>query len=142
MTPNALGRMVALSSGFTDPSTPHLSSNFNPELISRRFSANTCIVKMSTSRIIQLAKIISSQTSLIDQHLQSNHLPEPSFHQDGPTEPIQKETPDIQRAKTDVIEATIELRQLLEGPMKLVLPEVCLSHDSTAIIFFSLCKQC
>lgn len=80
---------------------------------------------MSTSRIIQLAQLISSQTSLIDQHLQDNNLPEPSFDQDGPTEPIQNETPDIQKAKTDVIEATIELRQLLEGPMKLVLPEVC-----------------
>jgi hypothetical protein len=80
---------------------------------------------MSTSRIIKLAQLISSQTSLIDQHLQDNHLPEPSFDQDGPPEPIQNETADIQKARTDVIEATIELRQLLEGPMKLVLPEVC-----------------
>lgn len=83
---------------------------------------------MSKSRIIQLAQLISSQTSLIDQHLQNNDLPEPSFDQNGPTEPIQNETLDIQKAKTDVIEATIELRQLLEGPMKLVLPEVCLYH--------------
>jgi hypothetical protein len=80
---------------------------------------------MSTSRIIHLAQLISSQTSYIDKHLQSHNLPEPSFDKDGPTEPIQNETPDIQKAKTDVIEATIELRQLLEGPMKLVLPEVC-----------------
>ncbi|KAF5014103.1 hypothetical protein F66182_15037, partial [Fusarium sp. NRRL 66182] len=72
--------------------------------------------------------LFSSQTSLIDQHLQNNDLPEPSFDQNGPTEPIQNETLDIQKAKTDVIEATIELRQLLEGPMKLVLPEVCLYH--------------
>ncbi|RAO72498.1 uncharacterized protein BHQ10_008510 [Talaromyces amestolkiae] len=78
---------------------------------------------MSKSRIIQLAQLISSQTSLIDQNLQNNSLPEPSFDQHGPTEPIQNETPDIRKAKTDVIEATIELRQLLEGPMKLVLPE-------------------
>lgn len=81
---------------------------------------------MSTSRIIRLAQLISSQTSLIDQHLRDNNLPEPSFDPDGPTEPIQNETPNIQKAKTDVIEATIELRQLLEGPIKLVLPEVCL----------------
>ncbi|QGA21491.1 hypothetical protein EYB26_009202 [Talaromyces marneffei] len=78
---------------------------------------------MSTSRITQLAQIICSQASIINQHLQSNHLPEPSFDQDGPTVPIQNETLSIQKAKTDVIEATIELRQLLEGPMKLVLPE-------------------
>jgi hypothetical protein len=78
---------------------------------------------MSTSRIIQLAQLISSQTAAIDAHLQSNNLPEPSFKKNGPTEPIQNETADIQKAKTDVIEATIELRQLLEGPMKLLLPE-------------------
>ncbi|EED14270.1 O-methyltransferase, putative [Talaromyces stipitatus ATCC 10500] len=78
---------------------------------------------MSTSRIIQLAQLISSQTSIIDSHLQINNLPQPSFDQNGPTEPIQNETPEIQRAKTDVIEAAIELRQLLEGPLKLLLPE-------------------
>ena len=92
---------------------------------------------MSTSRIIQLAQLISSQTSLIGQHLQNNNLPEPSFNQDGPTEPIQNETPDIQKAKTDVIEATIELRQLLEGPMKLVLPEVCLPSYQPYFVYSS-----
>ncbi|OKL61699.1 hypothetical protein UA08_02177 [Talaromyces atroroseus] len=56
---------------------------------------------MSTSRIVQLAQLISSQTAAIDAHLQSNNLPEPSFKQDGPTEPIQHETADIQKAKTD-----------------------------------------
>lgn len=79
---------------------------------------------MAISRIVQLAQLISSQTAAIDAHLQSNNLPQPSFNQDGPTEPIKNETPDIKTAKTDVIEAAIELRQLLEGPMKLLLPEV------------------
>ncbi|PYI03401.1 putative O-methyltransferase [Aspergillus sclerotiicarbonarius CBS 121057] len=78
---------------------------------------------MPTSGIIQLAQLISSQTAVLDTHLQSNNLPQPSFHPDGPTEPIQQSTPVIAKAKTDVIEAAIELRQLLEGPMKLLLPE-------------------
>jgi hypothetical protein len=42
----------------------------------------------------------------------------------GPTEPVQKATTEVDKAKKDVIEATIELRHLLEGPMKLLLPEV------------------
>lgn len=84
-----------------------------------------------TSRITHLANIISTQTALIDNHLKSNNLPQPSFNPDAPTEPIKQATAEIKRAQRDVIEATIELRQLLEGPMKLVLPEVCLylSHQ-------------
>ncbi|KAH8696410.1 putative O-methyltransferase [Talaromyces proteolyticus] len=82
---------------------------------------------MSTSRILQLAQLISSQTAVIDAHLQSKGLPQPSFDQDGPTEPIQEATEDVTQARTDVIEATIELRQLLQGPMQLLLPQSNLS---------------
>jgi hypothetical protein len=79
---------------------------------------------MSTSKIVQLAQIIASQTATIDEHIRNHDLPQPSFESDGPMEPIQKSTPEIEKARNDVIEATIELRHLLEGPMKLLLPEV------------------
>ncbi|KAK2772300.1 hypothetical protein FQN53_004663 [Emmonsiellopsis sp. PD_33] len=77
----------------------------------------------ATSRIVQLAQLISSNTSFIDEHIRGSGLAEPSFALDGPVEPIQTETAELKDAKNDVIEAAIELRQLLEGPMKLLLPE-------------------
>lgn len=81
---------------------------------------------MSPSRILQLAQIIVSQTSVIDQHIQHNNLAEPSFKPGSPVEPIQDTTPKIEEAKNKAVEATIELRQLLEGPMNLLLPEASL----------------
>ncbi|KAF2176460.1 putative O-methyltransferase [Zopfia rhizophila CBS 207.26] len=78
---------------------------------------------MPDSRIIQLAQLIASQTSRIDDHIRDNNLAQPSFDAMAPIEPIQHSTPEVERARTDVIEAAIELRQLLEGPVKLLLPE-------------------
>jgi hypothetical protein len=82
---------------------------------------------MSTSRIVQLAQLIASQTAIVDEHIRNNDLAQPSFEPDGPIEPIQKATPQVKAATNDVIEAAIELRQLLEGPVKLLLPEVSFS---------------
>lgn len=79
---------------------------------------------MSTSRIIQLAQKISAQTAFLDSHLQNNGLPQPSFDQDGPTDAFKDGTPEVAQAKSDVLEAAIELRQLIEGPMNLLLPLV------------------
>lgn len=83
---------------------------------------------MSTSRIIQLAQTISAQTAVLDSHLQNNGLPQPSFDEEGPTEAFKDGTPDVQQAKSDILEATIELRQLIEGPMSNLLPQV--SHSA------------
>jgi hypothetical protein len=83
---------------------------------------------MSTSRIAELAQLITSQTSIVDKHFRDAGLPQPSFNVDGPVEPIWEESKDVREARNRSIEAAIELRQLLEGPMKLLLPEV--SHIS------------
>jgi hypothetical protein len=88
---------------------------------------------MSTSRIVQLAQLIASQTEVIDEHIRTKDLAQPSFEAGGPVEPVQNSTPEVNKAKKDVVEATIELRQLLEGPMKLLLPEV----SYTLLILFS-----
>ncbi|KAK7187979.1 hypothetical protein DPSP01_003136 [Paraphaeosphaeria sporulosa] len=78
---------------------------------------------MSTSRIIQLAQLIASETHTLDEHLNENKLPQPSFAAGAPTEPFPQPSPSVTKARTNVIEATIELRQLLEGPVKQLLPE-------------------
>ena len=79
---------------------------------------------MPTSRTAELAQIIASQTDVLNEHLRSNDLPEPSFSLEAPIDAFGSSTPAVQKAKTSVIEALIELRQLLEGPVKLLLPEV------------------
>lgn len=76
---------------------------------------------MSKSRIVQLAQLISSGITVIDTHLGDNGLSTPSFNPDSPVQVVTQE--DMVRVKYEVLGATIELRQLLEGPMKL-LPEV------------------
>jgi hypothetical protein len=81
---------------------------------------------MATSRIVQLAQLIASGTQTLDEHLIQNNLPQPSFAVGAPTEPFPQVSPNVVKEKASVIEATIELRQLLEGPVKLLLPEVCL----------------
>lgn len=79
---------------------------------------------MATPRTVELAQIIASQTDVLNEHLRSNDLPEPSFSPEAPVDAFGSSTPAVQKAKTSVIEAVIELRQLLEGPAKLLLPEV------------------
>jgi hypothetical protein len=78
---------------------------------------------MASPRIAELAEIIASQTAVLTHYLRSHDLPEPSFASDAPIDAFGS-SPDIQKAKSSVVEATIELRQLLEGPVKLLLPEV------------------
>ncbi|KAF2710788.1 putative O-methyltransferase [Pleomassaria siparia CBS 279.74] len=78
---------------------------------------------METTRIAELARIIASQTDKLDKHLRSNNLPEPSFSPEAPVDPFQSSTSDIKQANISAVEAAIELRQLLEGPVKLLVPE-------------------
>ncbi|KAF2805009.1 putative O-methyltransferase [Mytilinidion resinicola] len=78
---------------------------------------------MSNSRIIQLAQLITSQTSVVDKHIRDTGLVQPSFNEDDFAQSTQPSPPEVERAKKSVIEATIELRQLLEGPMKLLVPD-------------------
>jgi hypothetical protein len=82
----------------------------------------------SSSRILNLAQTIITQTQLLDEHIRTNDLPEPSFKANAPIEPIQRATAEVESARTAVIEAAIELRQLLEGPVKALLPEVYISN--------------
>ena len=79
---------------------------------------------MATLRTAELAQIIVSQTDVLNEHLLLNDLPGPAFTPEAPIDAFGSSTPDVQKARNSVIEAVIELRQLLEGPVKLLLPEV------------------
>jgi len=96
---------------------------------------------MATPRITELADIIASQTDLISKYLRLNDLPEPSFSVGAPTDAFESSTPDVQKAKTSVLEAIIELRQLLEGPVKLLLPEVVFTRHDQQRQLLTMCAQ-
>ena len=78
----------------------------------------------SPSRIVQLAQSIFAQTTIVDNHIRENHLPHPSFEEDGPIEVLPHPTEDVKLAKQGLVEALIELQQLIQGPMELLLPQV------------------
>ena len=79
---------------------------------------------MSTSRIAELAAVISSNTGKVDKYLQEKALPQPSFEIDGPTNPISDAPEEIEEARKCAVEASIELQQLLQGVDSLLFPHV------------------
>ena len=66
------------------------------------------------TRIAELASIISEQTTNIDQYLNSNGIPTPSFGLDRALEPEFPEQ--IIAARDVVLDANMELSELLLGP--------------------------
>jgi hypothetical protein len=79
---------------------------------------------MASSRIQQLAIEIATSTALIDQYLKDNQLPQPSFEPEAPTNVFRNVTSEIQEARDRVIEASVELQQLLAGNFNLLTPNV------------------
>ncbi|EPE27494.1 S-adenosyl-L-methionine-dependent methyltransferase [Glarea lozoyensis ATCC 20868] len=71
------------------------------------------------TRIQELASIISTNTDRIDAHLTSRGLPTPSFDADAP-ESLDLPS-DLQAARVLVIEASTELKELLQGPKELLM---------------------
>ncbi|MCJ1311798.1 hypothetical protein MMC25_005471 [Agyrium rufum] len=72
----------------------------------------------NSSRLVQLASIISENTNKVDEYLTTNKLPKPSFEIDSP---VQLTLPkDIQSARDAVINANMELSELLMGPKEVV----------------------
>jgi hypothetical protein len=71
------------------------------------------------TRIQELASIISTNTERIDAHLLSRGLPTPSFDADSP---VSLDLPsELQAARILVIEASTELKELLQGPKELLM---------------------
>ena len=76
----------------------------------------------SPSRIVDLAAIIHNNTNKVDQFIQREGLPSPSF---GTETPPQLNLPaDITSARDAVIEAMDELHALLLGPMPSIFHEL------------------
>ncbi|KAI0148064.1 sterigmatocystin 8-O-methyltransferase [Hypoxylon sp. NC0597] len=69
------------------------------------------------SRIIQLARTISTSVARIDAALAANGLPSPSFDEDAPVNYL---PPEILDAQDAVLDATAELHDLLLEPLHLI----------------------
>ena len=83
------------------------------------------------SEIARLAALVLTNTVKIDDYLQTNNLPTPSFHQDGPVDLSLPEN--IEAARLKALDASLRLTDLLRGPVELVRPTVHLEtficHD-------------
>lgn len=72
---------------------------------------------MANSRIIELSQRIAVNTAKLHDYLAANNLPEPSFALDAPlSSVIPQANTDLVKARQDVINDTLELRQLILGP--------------------------
>lgn len=83
---------------------------------------------MSSSRITELATLVQANTAKVDQYLQENNLPFPSFDEQGPVD-FKIESDEIQNARTVAMEASLELHDLLLGPSMCLRPVVCAIQD-------------
>ncbi|KAL8896142.1 MAG: hypothetical protein Q9207_007858 [Kuettlingeria erythrocarpa] len=73
---------------------------------------------MTTSRIVTLAKEIEANTIKLDEHLEKNNLPRPSFDADAPL--MYQLPPDIAAAQEALTAALDELYWLNQGPIPTV----------------------
>ena len=73
---------------------------------------------VSNSRILELASIIAENTTKVDQYLTANDLPKPSFEITAPVNLTLPKT--LQAARDAVLDATIELNELLLGPKEVM----------------------
>ncbi|PWY87083.1 O-methyltransferas-like protein [Aspergillus sclerotioniger CBS 115572] len=75
---------------------------------------------MNATRIIQLASRIQQRTADIDDYLQRNGLPTPSFDEDGPVD--LGLSGDLVTAREEALASILELQNLLLGPTLCLLP--------------------
>ena len=73
------------------------------------------------ARILELATQILQDTSKVNDYLTSRGLPQPSFDIDGPTN-LNLDSPDANEARMNAIAASIELADLLQGPVGCLRP--------------------
>lgn len=65
----------------------------------------------------ELSAKISKNAGIVTQHLATNHLPQPSFNDDGPSVILPTGSPqEVLAARQDLIGASLELLQLAIGP--------------------------
>lgn len=76
----------------------------------------------NSTRISELAAIITSSTSKIDSHLLSKGLPTPSFDTDAPSHLLFDK--EILSCRQVILEATDELNALMRGPIAMLMPSM------------------
>ena len=73
---------------------------------------------MTSSRIVELADSIQTNTSKVEKYLSSHGIPTPSFDIETP---LEMDLPDdIEACRVAILEATDELHSLIVGPMQTV----------------------
>jgi hypothetical protein len=71
----------------------------------------------SSSRLVELTDIISTNTKRIDEYLAAEGLPNLTFDADGPPDfPVPNKNEEIAAARRAVVIATQELHDLMVGP--------------------------
>ena len=75
------------------------------------------------TRILELATQILQDTSKVNDYFISKDLPQPSFGIDGPTN-LSLESPDAEGARMNTIGASMELADLLQGPISCLRPAI------------------
>ena len=75
------------------------------------------------ARILELATQISKDTGKVNDYLVSKGLPQPSFGIDGPTN-LSLESPEAEAARLNAIGASMELADLLQGPVSCLRPAI------------------
>lgn len=74
------------------------------------------------SEIATLAALVLTHTVKVDNFLQENKLPTPSFHEDGPID--LGLSPEVELARVAAIEASLRLQDLVRGPVELIRPTI------------------
>lgn len=73
---------------------------------------------MAASRIAHLSGLIAVNVAKLEDYLKEKNLPVPSFDVDGPVNMNHSsDAPEIEAARIAAIEASIELSDLLQGPI-------------------------
>lgn len=77
-----------------------------------------------SSRLTELATAIAANTAIVNDYLISQELPPLSFELDAPVD--LELPPAIEKAKSAVLDDTLELQELMLGPRQLVVNyQVC-----------------
>ena len=108
------------------------------------------------TRILELATQILHATAKVNDYLISLDLPQPSFGIDGPTT-LSLESPEAEEARMNAIAASVELGDLLQGPVSCLRPAINASSleaiyrwnipskvplNGSEISFTALAKEC
>ena len=81
----------------------------------------------NASRILELATQIMENTTIVNDYLITTGRPQPSFDIDGPTD-LALESIEAENARMACIGASMELQDLMQGPIACLRPAVYRPH--------------